>query len=51
MIYAVLMLIALSALAVDWFRHSLQIPLFLLAIILTAVFFALDVTTPLTISL
>ncbi|MGE0221686.1 MAG: hypothetical protein AB7F35_09255 [Acetobacteraceae bacterium] len=51
MIYALLMLIAMAVLAADWLQSGAHMPLFVLAVIATAVFFALDITDPLTISL
>jgi hypothetical protein len=51
MIYAGLMLIALAALVADWLHAPIRPWLFLAALIATAVSFALDITTPLTISL
>ena len=50
MIYAIFMLLTLMALAANWFRHPLQLPLFIAAVVLIAAHLALDMTTPLTLS-
>ncbi|MFO1098028.1 MAG: hypothetical protein U1E81_07060 [Xanthobacteraceae bacterium] len=50
MIYAIFMLLMLMALAASWFRHPLQLPLFIATVVLIAAHLALDMTTPLTLS-
>jgi hypothetical protein len=50
MIYAIFMLLTLMALAANWFRHPLQLPLFIATVVLIAAHLALDMTTPLTLS-
>lgn len=50
MIYAIFMLLTLTALAANWLRHPLQLPLFIVAVVWMAVYLALDMTTPLTLS-
>lgn len=51
MLYALLMVLTLAALWAGWRRHSMQVPLFLFAIIVTAWAFVSDITDPLAISL
>ncbi len=51
MLYALLMALTLAALAAGWRRHVAQVPLFLLALVVTAWAFASDITDALSISL
>jgi len=51
MLYAVLMLIALSCLGSLWLNSRLAVPLFVLATLALAIAFWMDMTTPLTVSL
>ncbi|MCB8883856.1 hypothetical protein ACELLULO517_26655 [Acidisoma cellulosilytica] len=51
MILAIIMLIILASLIAFWRGSRAAVPLFLLALIITAVVFYQDMTTPLTISL
>lgn len=51
MLYALLMLCVLGSLLAAWMGNRAATPLFLLALAATAIAFAADVTTPLTISL
>jgi len=51
MLYAVLMLLCLASLGACWAGSRAHVPLFLLAVIATALAFASDITNPLTISL
>jgi hypothetical protein len=50
MIYAIFMLLTLMALAANWFRHPLQLPLFIAAVAWMTAHLALEMTTPLTLS-
>ena len=51
MLYAVLMLIALSCLGSLWLNSRLAVPLFVLATLALAIAFWMDMKTPLTVSL
>lgn len=51
MLYAVLMLMALSCLGSLWLNSRLAVPLFVLATLALAIAFWMDMTTPLTVSL
>ena len=50
MIYALFMLLVLAILAAGWFRHALELPLFILTIVWMLVYLISDMTTPLTLS-
>jgi hypothetical protein len=50
MVYAIFMLLTLMALAANWLRHPLQLPLFIVTVVWMAVHLVLDMTTPLTLS-
>lgn len=50
MIYVVFMLLTLATLAASWRRHALELPLFIVAVVWTAVYLVLDMTTPLSLS-
>ncbi len=51
MLYALLMACLLACLMANWAGHWSATPLFLIALVATAIAFVADVTTPLTISL
>jgi hypothetical protein len=50
MIYALFMVLTLLTFVAAWYKHPLQLPLFLLTIALVLLHLIQDMTTPLTLS-